>query len=390
MRVSLLSRIGAIGVSLIAIASVTGSAGAAQSGERITAVELGALAATVSAGPNAMNEFGQVVGYSGGVFGGGSSAVSWQNGQITSFGTGGATDVNVFGHVVGYENVDGGEPVARLWRNGQSIDLTQDRPSQANSINTWDEVVVSARPTVYDPDTKLSVWRSGKLTELPVPGAGPGSTHQSPGVINDLGQVAGSLLTPSGSYAFRCSRTSCAKLPNPPGMDPTHYVVAAAINDSGQIVGTTMARTAPAEQKAVLWSGGRVIDLGTLGGERGYVVGPRSINTFGQVVGVSQTAAGVEHAFSWRNGTMTDLGSLRGGSSYATAVNDVGDIVGFSELIENTMVAGVLWRNGKMIELPRLNDYPWCMARDVNNRGQIVGVCLDGSFRGHAVMWTVR
>ena len=69
-------------------------------------------------------------------------------------------------------------------------------------------------------------------------------------------------------------------------------------------------------------------DLGTLGGTTSYAT---AINDRGQVVGNSPTIAGVTHAFLYGDGAMTDLGTLGGTTSYATAINDRGQVVGSAE-----------------------------------------------------------
>src|SRR4051794_30777895 len=60
------------------------------------------------------------------------------------------------------------------------------------------------------------------------------------------------------------------------------------------------------------------LDLGTLGGTSSSA---GAMNSSGQVVGQSSTAAGYNHAFLWQNGTMTDLETLGGLRSGAADIN---------------------------------------------------------------------
>ncbi len=70
------------------------------------------------------------------------------------------------------------------------------------------------------------------------------------------------------------------------------------------------------------------IDLGTLGGTQTVAT---AINDLGQVVGWSLDSSGHTQAFVWASGTMTGLGFLPGGtSSVASAINNRGDLTGFS------------------------------------------------------------
>jgi probable HAF family extracellular repeat protein len=53
-------------------------------------------------------------------------------------------------------------------------------------------------------------------------------------------------------------------------------------------------------RRAFLWTSGRMIDLGTLGGS---VTDGAAVNDAGTVVGSSTTRAGAMHAFLWRPAT---------------------------------------------------------------------------------------
>jgi probable HAF family extracellular repeat protein len=118
----------------------------------------------------------------------------------------------------------------------------------------------------------------------------------------------------------------------------------AAINTRGQVVGgsTTAAGSLP---HAFLWEAGTGMqDLDTLGCLLSDASG---INARGQVVGFC-TRSGAYHAFLWEAGTsMQDLGTLGGESSTANSINARGQIVGSSDTPAGTyMVHAFLWEAG--------------------------------------------
>ncbi len=107
-------------------------------------------------------------------------------------------------------------------------------------------------------------------------------------------------------------------------------------------------------------------DLGTL---PGYDLGSvaQAINDRGQIVG--ESSGGLKkgrHAFLWQNGKMRDLGTLGGGSSFATAINNGGQVVGTSTTKDGSYHA-FLWQNGRMRDLGEFN------PAAINDRGQVVG-----------------
>ena len=139
----------------------------------------------------------------------------------------------------------------------------------------------------------------------------------------------------------------------PPGFRDSY---AMGINDQGQIVGF-VARSGH-EERAILWSGGRVTDLGSLRSPGD--AGGAAINNRGEVVGtawyepnvLSQfvhdhplrlkpllpmfSHQGAEHAFVYRAGRMADLNALIPARSGwilegAQGINDRGQIVGVGQ-----------------------------------------------------------
>jgi probable HAF family extracellular repeat protein len=72
-----------------------------------------------------------------------------------------------------------------------------------------------------------------------------------------------------------------------------------------------------------------ITDLGSFAGDLSVAT---AINNAGVVVGYSDVTSGLSHAFRWSAGTLTDLGIEPGGSnSVANAINDAGQIAGTAD-----------------------------------------------------------
>ena len=143
------------------------------------------------------------------------------------------------------------------------------------------------------------------------------------------------------------------------------------------------------DERAVLFSNGNVTDLGILGTwSGGYSYSEAySINNSGLAVGMADAGEGaITHAalFDTNNpGTVTDLGTLGGSYSWATSINDLGQIVGYSNVAGNrgnSIEHAFLYYNGVMKDLSPGSTYSF--AYSVNNHGQAVGA-IDGA----AVIW---
>ena len=186
--------------------------------------------------------------------------------------------------------------------------------------------------------------------------------------------TSGGLLALDGPY------------PNGNGL----YVTTNSISNTGLIVGQGYINDVGAV-RAVLYRNGTITNLGTLGGDwsDANAISPQGIYIAGTSAVKGATAATnflPTHAFLYRNGYRTDLGTLPGGNySAATGVNNKGSVVGYSwigqtgnctpspynPVIQHAFVSV----NGKMTDLGNLANKTTCnsTAEAINDTGEIVG-----------------
>lgn len=177
------------------------------------------------------------------------------------------------------------------------------------------------------------------------------------------------------------------------------------LNNRGQIVGdaenSTLDPSCIAPQvldyEAVMWSpDSRHAQM--LSPYAGDAVGiALAVNDKGQVAGASGYCASVSfsigvHALLWQSsspGSPTYLGGFGGAmNNVAWALNNRGQVVGFSDLPGDATTHAFLWKKGtRIVDLGTLPGDLFSFAFGINERGKVVGMSCDASFNCRAFIW---
>lgn len=257
-----------------------------------------------------------------------------------------ATAINESGQVVGYSPTSQAawSDRAFLYSGGQMTNLgtmTGGNYSQAFGINKNGQIVGLGNSS--NGSYRAFLYSGGVMSDL---GALPGGKESGATGINDQGQIVGySTTNTTDPYpydsAFLYSGGQMINLGYLGGIPPkTYYSIARGINNLGQIVGQSSTSDNNELGIAFLYSGGPMINLGAFVytdsyGNKKKQSDAYAINNKGQSVGYSvvNDEYGNERrrAVLFTNGLVINLGTLPGDSdSEAMGINDDGRIVGYS------------------------------------------------------------
>jgi probable HAF family extracellular repeat protein len=202
--------------------------------------------------------------------------------------------------------------------------------------------------------------------------------------VNSSGQVVGWASIPGDDayvrHPFLWDRGTMQDLGLLPGYRQCR---ATAINDGGQVVGWCAYPPGPYLERAFMWSAGSgIVDLGLPDNTEAL-----GMNNHGDVVGFASRDAFVLYS----DGVFSDLGP-----GVAFAINDLGQIVGWTAAPRPASQRATVWDSSGAHDLGALTDpepSAYSDAYAINAYGKVVGrssagdPAPDGHDQEHAVLW---
>ena len=260
----------------------------------------------------------------------------------------------------------------------------------AQDINERGQIVLLGPQYEAGGRWRSYLWSNGRMRDLgtlPLDARDAPNATVSGGAMNERGEIIGAVLVNrDDSFSFHAfswyrgkmrdlgcgqrTRTQCRDISSR----------AYALNERGQSVGwwATGTEATTTRRRAALWHEGTTRFLGTLPGRGSSEA--TGINERGEIIGTSYVLDNRhgfveqrrEQAFIWKNGTMRALLLPGDDISWVHAINDRSQAIGTScaESSEHPaffVCRGFLWDNGTMRDLRRF------FPQVINNRGQMLG-----------------
>jgi probable HAF family extracellular repeat protein len=199
-----------------------------------------------------------------------------------------------------------------------------------------------------------------------------GGNDAPPGLLDVHGEAASAAETAAGRPSF-AGRPEDRGRPHPPGRpdDPGRPAFAQRPDDRGRPGGTAQQPPAGVPPAGPTY---RLVDIGTLPGMTDMTA--TSIHRSGLVVGYG-SVGGADRAFLWDGDRLHDLGTLAGTGTRATAVSGDGTVVGASSS------GAFIWRPGTGMQPFPGADSVDAVLTTINDSG------LAGGFHSHgyASLW---
>jgi probable HAF family extracellular repeat protein len=301
-------------------------------------------------------------------------------------------------------------------RKGVVIDLgalppVHDHCSNAAALNNSGDIVGGSENDNIDPvlgtkEMRAVRWTNGHPKDLGTLGGSISAAFS----LNERGQIAGfatsAVSDPYSFYYFQAFRSSNGTqtraflwdkengMQDLGTLGTGNDALAAFLNERGQVAGVSYTNSTPNSttgfptEDPFLWDKENgMTDLGTLGGTVGN---PTALNNRGQVIGFSNLSGDQSsHPFLWEQGNLIDLyTNTEGGNPLtADAINDAGEIVGAAAFPHQSSDA-YLWRKGAATDLGHLGGDCTSEGWAINSKSQVVAISFACTgFDARAALW---
>ena len=303
------------------------------------------------------------------------------------------------------------------WRKDAVLDLgalfpTHENCSDAEAVSENGDIVVGGSENdIIDPilgfhELRAVRWKNGHISDLGT----LGGNIALAGSLNEQGQVAGfasnAVPDPFSFYYFAIfgssngTQTRAFLWDEKNGMRDLGALgtgtdaIAFFLNARGQVAGVSYTNATPNPTTGIptldpfLWDKRNGMqDLGTLGGTFGE---PTALNNRGEVIGFSNLSGDQSSdPFLWEKGNLIDLYTNTAGGNPLTAdaINEAGEIVG-QAVFPNQSSDAYLWKKGVGTDLGHLEGDCGSRAWAINSKSQIAGTSLPCvGIQGRAFLW---
>jgi probable HAF family extracellular repeat protein len=248
--------------------------------------------------------------------------------------------------------------------------------------------VVATAILFVTPAYSMTVDPSYTIVDLGTLPNGPSSYSTG---INASGEVTGFAQNSAGLQAFLYSGKKMIILGTLGGTDSAGF----GINNRGEVTG--FARNGADLPHAFLYKGKTMLDLGVLPGANAQSAGSvgYAINGRGEVAGASDSSIGTPHAFLYNGTTMIDLGTFGGTNSVGGGTNSVGggtnsvglginnrgEVTGVASTTGNASSQAFLYNGKTMINLGTLGGTD-SVGEAINARGEVTGYADTSVYNG--------
>jgi probable HAF family extracellular repeat protein len=287
-------------------------------------------------------------------------------------------DINGHGEVVGTVETPSGLHSFR-WRRGTMVDLTPSLQGATTFVATNERGQVLIDSYEGGPPARTVLLSHGRTISIDDPD--PASANNAY-AFNERGQV---LLEDDLLW----DRGTTQPIIAPPEMDLV--LVPEILGNGGHVAGRALGRFAPGEPPppnwGFVWRAGRfrLVEI-----PAPYVLEQVvAVDSAGRVLVNAQAPDGGWAALLWDGGEVTEIGGLTDGpgrSTWARDMNDRGQVVGWSMTASGTSHA-FLWHRGETRDLHTLGP-SWSDATAISETGYVTGrLQVRGGLEDHSFLW---